>query len=342
MRKIRVNASGAYDCIVGSGILDRCGELTAEYLSPRRVCIVTDENVAPLYLERVENSFEEAGFSAEVCIFPGGEENKTVSTVEEILNFLADTQMTRSDIIVALGGGIVGDVAGFAAACYLRGIKFVQIPTTLLAAVDSSVGGKTGVNLSAGKNLAGAFHQPALVICDVDTFSSMDHERYLDGMGEIVKYAVLDGEDVLDEYRNDRISGVCRCIEIKRDIVEKDERESGERKLLNLGHTFAHAIEKLSDFKITHGHAVAIGTEKIARIGEKMGICESGTADRIKEILITEGLPFETEFSAHELCGAAMSDKKRSGSSITLVIPEKIGKCILKDVNTNELEELIK
>ena len=342
MKTIRVNASNSYDCIVGSDILKRCGELTSKRIPSGRACIITDETVSSLYLQDVKKSYEAAGFECAAFIFPGGEDNKNMTTIESILDYLADSRFSRGDFIVALGGGIVGDVAGFAAASYLRGIRFVQIPTTLLAAVDSSVGGKTGVNLSAGKNLAGAFHQPSLVICDVDTFETMSRDRYLDGMGEIIKYAVLDGEDVLDKYREDRISGVCRCIEIKRDIVERDERESGERKLLNLGHTFAHAIEKLSNFEITHGHAVAIGTEKIAKVGEKMGICEKGTADRIKELLIREGLPYETGFSAKEIANAAMNDKKRFGGEITLVIPERMGKCILKNVNTKELEELIK
>lgn len=340
--KVKVNTSAAYDCIIGENILESCGKITAKYIKKCHVCIITDENVAPLYLSKVENSFNKAGFQTDSFVFCGGEENKSLKTIETILEKLASLELTRSDILVALGGGIVGDVTGFAAACYLRGIKFIQIPTTLLAAVDSSVGGKTGVNLSSGKNLAGAFHQPSLVICDTSTFSTMDSERYLDGVGEIVKYAVLKGEDVLDIFEKNKIDGICRCIEIKRDIVEKDEKESGERKLLNLGHTFGHAIEKLSGYKITHGHAVAIGMAMITEIGEKLSFSEKGTADKVKQMLIKQGLPTKTDIDPIKICSATKNDKKRSGDKITFVIPEKIGKCIFKDFNITEMEELIK
>lgn len=339
MERIRVNASVKYDVVTGSGILEKCGELTREITSPCRVCIISDDAVAELYLESVKKSFEKSGFDVIEYVFNNGEASKNISTLTGMLEFLAENRLTKSDIIAALGGGVTGDMAGFAAAVYLRGIKFVQLPTTFLAAIDSSVGGKTGVNLNAGKNLTGAFHQPSLVVCDTDCFKTLSREIFLDGVAEAVKYAVLKDREITELIDSDITETVRRCVKIKRDVVADDEFDTGNRQLLNLGHTLGHAIEKLSNFKITHGHAVAIGMVLASGGGEKMGITAKGTTSEIIEILKHFGLPTSCSYSAGELASVALGDKKRTGNTITLVIPDKIGNCKLCKTDISKLEE---
>lgn len=337
MEKVRVNAGRGYDCIIGSGILKNIGEYTAAVKKPCKVLIVSDDTVYPLYGAQVEASLKAAGFETVHYVFKAGENSKNISTLSDILEAMAEAHITRSDLAVALGGGVCGDTAGLAAALYLRGIDFVQIPTTFLAGVDSSVGGKTAVNLKAGKNLMGAFYQPILCICDCKTFDTLPKEVFADGVAESLKYGAIFDEKLFETVASgdfDSENVVKRCIELKADVVEKDERDLGLRQLLNFGHTVGHAIEKLSEFKITHGHAVAIGM--VIASYEKPDIRK-----RIIEGNIKCGLPVSCEFSAHELANAALSDKKRSGDYINLVVPEKLGKCVLKRINVNELENFI-
>lgn len=337
MEKVRVNAGRGYDCIIGSGILESAGEYTAEVKSRCKAFIVSDDTVYPLYGAEVKKSFENAGFETVHYVFKAGENSKNISTLSEILEAMASAHITRSDLAVALGGGVCGDTVGLAAALYLRGIDFVQIPTTFLAGVDSSVGGKTAVNLKAGKNLMGAFYQPILCICDCKTFDTLPKEVFADGVAESLKYGVIFDEELFETVASgefDREKAVKRCIELKAEVVEKDERDLGLRQLLNFGHTVGHAIEKLSKFRITHGHAVAIGM--VIASCEKPEIRK-----RIIEGNIKCGLPVSCEFSAHDLADAALSDKKRSGDFINLVVPEKLGKCVLKKTNVNELENFI-
>ena len=341
MKRINVQASTPYDVIIGSDTLKDCGALIKEVINPCRACVITDDIVSKLYLDTVEASLKNQGFNTLTYVFKNGEASKNTDNLCSIVEFLADNNFTRTDLVVALGGGVVGDMAGFAAATYLRGIRFVQIPTTFLAAIDSSVGGKTAVNLSAGKNLWGAFHQPSLVVCDVDCMKTLNREIFLDGVAEAIKYAVLEDETIIDMIDKDLIKTVERCVEIKRDIVSADEFEKGNRKLLNLGHTFGHAIESLSDFKVTHGHAVAIGMVIAAKSGEKCGITEFGIADKIINILKSFGLPTDCNYTVGELATCALGDKKREGESITLVIPECVGKCKLYKLSVNNLEDFI-
>ena len=341
MEKIRVKASSEYDVLVGRGLIDICGELVGKVIKPCRAALITDDTVDGLYAARVEKSFEKSGFKCIKFVFPHGESSKSFANYEKILEFLAENKFTRSDIIIALGGGVTGDLAGFCAASFLRGVRFVQIPTTFLAAVDSSVGGKTAVNLKAGKNLAGAFHQPALVICDTDTFNTLPEKVFADGVAETVKYGVITYKKLFEtmqgNFKADIEKIVAACIKIKAQIVANDEFDTGERMLLNLGHTIGHAIEKCSNFKITHGHAVAIGMAVAAFAAEKEGIAENGTAAEITDTLIKCGLPVTCCYNAAELAESALSDKKRSGGEITLVLPERIGKCCLKKIKTDSL-----
>ncbi len=340
---VPVKASGYYDITIGKGILEQCGEILLKIKKPCRAVIVTDSNVDRIYADTVMESLANAGYPAEKYVFPAGETSKCAETFVDILEFLASEKITRSDLLVALGGGVVGDITGFAASCYLRGIDFVQIPTTLLAAVDSSVGGKTAIDLEAGKNLAGAFYQPIAVICDTDTFNTLPEKEVACGYAEVIKYGILFEKEFcgkLMQDQNDINEIVEKCVIFKRDVVEKDEFDNGERKLLNLGHTAAHGIEKVSKYTLTHGQAVAIGTVIATKIAENLGICEKDTYKQVEKMLAKYNLPIKYDITSEQLCEAALSDKKRGGAKLTLVLPERIGKCVLYDVDVCDLEEI--
>ncbi|MCL2517767.1 MAG: 3-dehydroquinate synthase [Oscillospiraceae bacterium] len=333
MRTIKVNTAKPYEIHIANGLLNRCGELTAELINPCSAMIVSDNVVYNLYGDTVKTSYESVGFKVDTFIFPNGEHSKNLGTVEKLLIFMAEQGITRSGLVIALGGGVVGDLAGFAAAIYLRGISYVQIPTTLLAAVDSSVGGKTGVDMNIGKNLIGAFHQPTCVFCDPETFKTLPSEIFNDGLCEIIKYGCIYSENLfnmlLNEYLYDKFEYIVGiCVNIKREIVERDEFDRNERQLLNFGHTAGHAIEALSDYKISHGRAVAMG----------MKIMEKD--DRLMKIFHKYNININCPYNAKELAYKALTDKKREGEKITLVFLEKIGKAYLKKVNTNELENI--
>ena len=346
MTTIEVSASKRYEVQIGSGLLPQLGIRLAALGGAKKVCIVSDSNVWPLYGAAVDASLHAAGLEICTFVFPAGEASKNGGTFLELLNFLAENHLTRSDLLVALGGGVVGDLTGFAAACYLRGIRFVQVPTTLLAAVDSSVGGKTAIDLAAGKNLAGAFWQPSLVLCDTDCLDTLPVDIFRDGCAEVIKTAILFDEPLfLELVRSglgfDRERVIARCVAHKRDIVMADEFDRGQRNLLNLGHTFGHAVELLSDFTLSHGRAVAIGTAIAARSAVSMGICDQGTATRIMWLLEKFGLPIFTHHTAAELFETALSDKKRSGDTVNLILPKRIGECAMVPTPVSQLESII-
>lgn len=343
MRIVRVKNSGEYDVNIGKGILSQCGKIIKSVKRACRAVIITDSNVEKLYLNKVKTSLEKEGFECISFSFPAGEKSKSAKTFIDILNFLAFNNITRSDLLVALGGGVVGDIVGFSAACYLRGIDFVQIPTTLLAAVDSSVGGKTAIDLDAGKNLAGAFYQPISVVCDTDTFETLPEREVACGYAEVIKYAVLfDGEffSYLSEKECEIENTVEKCVIFKRDIVCKDEFDRGERQLLNLGHTTAHGIEKASGYSVTHGEAVAIGMVIAEKISKNIGVLKEDFNDKLLAILKQYNLPTKCEYGAQDIFKAALSDKKRNGKTISLVLPEKIGKCVLYEADVENLAEI--
>lgn len=345
MRSVTVKTSATYEVLIGSGLLQKAGEAVKKVISPCKAAIVTDSTVVHLYEETVRKSLTEAGFSVCTFVFPAGEASKNMHTLSHLLEFLAKEEMTRTDMIVALGGGVTGDLAGFGAAVYLRGIPFVQIPTTFLAAIDSSVGGKTAVDLEAGKNLAGAFYQPKLVLCDTDVLQTLPEVVFADGIAEALKYGVL-GDAALFEkiaggdFRQDLEEIIETCVSMKRDVVEEDEFDTGKRQLLNLGHTFGHAIEQKSHFQMTHGHAVAIGMHLIAKAAEAKGIAEKGTAATIAKALEQNQLPKETEFSPTEVAEGTLRDKKRRGGTISFVFPKKIGACEIVKIPVEEVEAL--
>lgn len=346
MKTVEVDAAVRYNIVIDKGILPKSGDMIKEVTSAERVAVITDDTVDKLYSDVVMKSLSDAGFETFKFVFPHGEKSKNISTFSSILEFLAESGLTRTDALVALGGGVVGDVAGFAAASYLRGIDFIQIPTTLLACVDSSVGGKTAIDLKAGKNLAGAFYQPKLVIADFETLSTLTDGIFADGMAEVIKYGVIFDKAFFEFLRDNEAKDnleyvITRCVELKRDIVNADEKEKGVRALLNFGHTVGHAIEKCSGYKIPHGSAVAVGMVIISRAAYKCSFCDENCTDIIASLNKKYSLPVSTDFSASELSSAAMADKKRAGDKIKLIIPEALGNCVIKNVPTSELEKII-
>ena len=290
MKRINVNASTKYDVKIGSGLLSSLGNEVAAVTKVGVAAIVSDSNVWPFYGETAQKSLENSGFSVVSFVFPAGESSKSGAVYLDLMNFLAENHVTRSDCLIALGGGVVGDLTGFAAATFLRGIHYIQVPTTLLASVDSSVGGKTAINLDAGKNLAGAFYQPKLVLCDTDLLESLPKETFIDGCAEVIKYGVLYDPELYAHLEEkglffDRESVIARCVELKRDVVAEDEFDTGSRMKLNLGHTIGHGVEKGSNFTVSHGKAVAIGMAIVSRAAAQLGFCSQETAKSIEKIL---------------------------------------------------------
>ncbi len=346
MKQITVSASLSYDILIENGLLSQAGSYCRGVLPKAgRLCVVSDDHVAPLYLETLTKSLSAADFEVLPFVIPNGEGSKTMDTLVELLEFMAEHRLTRTDAMVALGGGVVGDLTGFASAVYLRGIPFVQIPTTLLAAVDSSVGGKTAVDLKAGKNLAGAFHQPVLVLCDPKTLDTLEPEVFADGCAEVIKYGVINDRDFFDFLQNgiaeqlEEVIAACVCNKAR--VVEGDEFDKGSRQLLNLGHTVGHAIELCSHMTVSHGSAVSMGMVIVMRAAVRLGLCPEGDLDALCAMLKKANLPISCSFTAEELATAASGDKKRAGNTVALVVPYGIGDSRLYPLPVNELAAFI-
>ena len=345
VRKITVSGQNGYEILIEKGIISSCGKHIKGVTNASRVLIISDSNVYPLYGNLVLGSLQEAGFKVFSHIFPAGEPNKTMDTVSGMIEAMANAELSRNDLVVALGGGVTGDMAGFASAIYLRGINFVQIPTTLLSQVDSSVGGKTGCDLSFGKNLVGAFHNPSLVLIDPDTIDTLPERYKKDGIGEVIKYAFIKSEQLFgmlssaDNFEDILEEVIYHCVDIKRAVVENDFTEKGERMLLNFGHTLAHATEKYESFKgLAHGEAVGVGMLFITRASEKLGYTEKGTADKIEMLLNKYGLPTKVDADINDLTDIMLYDKKRRGDSINLVLAKKVGESFVQPIPTLELK----
>lgn len=343
MERVSVMTARPYDAHIGSGALADAGRLAADRFGTCRAAIVADDIVARIYADALGSHLRDAGFETSTITFPAGERSKDLSTLSDVVEAIARAGLTRSDAVFALGGGVTGDLAGFAASCYMRGIKYVQIPTSLLAMVDSSVGGKTAVDLAAGKNLCGAFHQPELVVCDTDVLATLPEENIKDGLGEIVKYGMGFDASIMRTLarEGERAIGprlIAACIGIKARVVAADERESGERQKLNLGHTSAHAIELLSDFSISHGRAVAIGTMMASRASAARGYLDASAADELESVLRALDMESECRYGARDLAHGASLDKKARGGDITLVMPTSVGECGLFVTPRGELE----
>lgn len=333
------------DIIIRRGLLNEMGLLMKQAGQKGKAAIVTDETVAALYLKRTREALEREGFETCAYSVPAGEGSKCIACYADVLGFLADHHLTRSDTVVALGGGVVGDLAGFAAATYLRGVKAVQVPTTLLSCVDSSVGGKTGIDLPQGKNLAGAFWQPLLTLIDPDLLRSLSAEVYQDGLAEVIKYAAIRDKGLyhlLPYELEEEEEVIRRCVDIKRNIVLRDERDTGERQLLNFGHSFGHAIERLSGYGLSHGRSVAIGMCLMARAAEKMGLCAAEDASRLIGMIHVLGLPTECPYGEEEVFDTMLMDKKRAGDSITLVMFYGIGDSRLQSFTLDEARQVLR
>ncbi len=353
MSRLTVNLPGReYDILSESGVLDRAGALLRPLLKGDLAVIVTDSNVEPLYAARLAGSLHKSGFRAAILEIPAGEESKTPAVLAELWEQMMDLGLTRSDSVLALGGGVVGDLAGFAAATILRGVRLVQLPTTLLAQVDSSVGGKVAVDLEAGKNLAGAFYQPSMVLMDPDCLGTLPRRELRGGMAEVIKYGCIrdaalfrDLEDLggLEDIPARGAEIALRCCAIKAEIVERDERDTGERMLLNFGHTLGHVYERAYEYKTyTHGEAVAAGMAAAARIGVRMGITPPEAETRIVSILKQYELPTRIEAGAGDYARTLTLDKKSAGDAISFIVLEDMGRAKAVKLEKRRLLELIR
>ncbi|MBX7250019.1 MAG: 3-dehydroquinate synthase [Caulobacteraceae bacterium] len=361
MRTVAVAGEGfrAYDVHVGQGLLAHAGDLIAP-LSPRRRCaIVTDETVGGLHGARLIAALERAGVASTVVAIPPGEASKSFSRLAEVCDALLALDLDRGDQIVAFGGGVVGDLAGFAAAIYKRGVDFIQIPTTLLAQVDSSVGGKTAIDTPRGKNLIGAFHQPRLVLCDLGVLDTLPDREMRAGYAEVVKYGLLgdaafferlerDGPALLARDAGTLEAAVAHCVAMKAAIVAEDARDHGRRNLLNLGHTFGHAIEAETDFSLLHGEAVALGCALAFRFSAREGLCDGADAARVAAHLAAAGLPTRLDgaagapFAADRLLKHMRQDKKAEGGSLVLILANRIGEAfIAKGVDPGAVRDFL-
>lgn len=334
--------NGVSEIHIENGLLSRAASVIGETFSPSRIHIVSDSTVAPLYLQKLEQQFT---LPVTHTIIPAGEEHKRLSTVEGIYHDLLASGMTRKDLIVALGGGVVGDITGFAAATFLRGVSLCQIPTTLLAQVDSSVGGKTGVDMPEGKNLVGAFYQPRLVLIDPSVLTTLPEQTFADGMAEVVKYGYISNRDILDmvsapDYKQNIESIICECVKIKRDVVTIDEHDTGLRMILNFGHTIGHAAEKLGNYvDLTHGQAVAVGMVAAMRLSAFLG--NEDLTGRLIEILKHIGLPTELKYDREDIYRSLLSDKKKFGATVNFILVREPGRAEITPIDAEKLHEYV-
>ena len=334
--------TGVSEIHIESGLLARAASVIGETFSPSRIHIVSDSTVAPLYLEQLEQQFT---LPVTHTVIPAGEEHKRLSTVEGIYHDLLANGMTRKDLIIALGGGVVGDITGFAAATFLRGVSLCQIPTTLLAQVDSSVGGKTGVDMPEGKNLVGAFYQPRLVLIDPAVLATLPDQTFADGMAEVVKYGYISNREILDmvsasDYKKNIERIICECVRIKRDVVTIDEHDTGLRMILNFGHTIGHAAEKLGNYvDLTHGQAVAIGMVAAMRLSAMLG--NEDLSERLIGILEHIGLPTELKYGREDIYRSLLSDKKKFGATVNFILVREPGRAEIAPIGAEKLHEYV-
>lgn len=348
MREIKISASGRYSIYCGSGLLKDTGSYFKNTCKAKRAVVVSDDTVAPIYAGTVLHSMKSAGIEAYLIAVPSGENSKSLERLGSLYNFCCEHKLTRSDALVALGGGVVGDLTGFCAATYMRGIDYIQIPTTFLAQIDSSVGGKTAVNIPGGKNLVGAFKQPKLVLCDTDTLKTLSSTHFADGVAEAIKYGMIKDPSIFETIeagglKENLLSVICRCIEIKKQVVEADEFDTGERMLLNFGHTFGHAIEKYYNYSgYSHGMGVAAGMVKITALSEQYGMTEPGVTERLTRCVAANDLPVSAEIDDGTLVEYSLMDKKASADSINIVLCKKIGESFIKKLSREQYINFIK
>lgn len=347
MSTVTIRASRTYEVQIGDRLPPDAGErVRAAVPGAVRGAILADDTVWALYGPELEARLREAGLETHHMTFPHGEASKNASVYLSVLEWLSRCRIDRQDVLLALGGGVTGDLGGFAAATYLRGIAYVQVPTTLLAMADSSVGGKTAIDLSAGKNLAGAFWQPSLVLCLCSALDTLPRETLADGCAEVVKYGVLCDPELFRHLEErgldfDRPWVVERCVRIKQDFVSRDEFDRGARKLLNLGHTLGHALERRSGFALSHGRGVSIGMAAVTRAAAARGLCPGELPGRLERLLEKLELPVCSPWPPEELEEFLLADKKWSGSRVEVIVPEELGRCVLRPMDRRELTDFL-
>lgn len=342
MNVIDVNVKNGYKVIVDNGIFDKIPEYALTLADYTTVTIVSDSNVAPLYIERLKKGFLRANKRVLTYVIEAGEQSKNLSNYAAILSFLANNDFKRKDLLVALGGGVVGDLTGFVASTYHRGVDFIQVPTTLLAGIDSSVGGKTAVDIKEGKNLVGAFYQPKGVFFDIETLNTLPEKEMINGFGELVKYGILMGGTLWKNLLSDNLSlenCIADSIRYKAEIVEKDEFDNGVRALLNLGHTLAHSVENLSDYTVPHGLAVGYGIRRIAKACHNNGLLQNSEYKQIINVLDKFSLTYIAPFSDNALIRASVKDKKAFADSINIIVINAIGNCSIQKFKLDKLGE---
>ncbi|NLL98231.1 MAG: 3-dehydroquinate synthase [Tepidanaerobacter sp.] len=348
MQTLQVNLKNKdYPVYIKRGIIKELGKSLRRLSSAKRVAIITDKNLSRIYGAQVLNVLNSAGFETDVIAIEPGEKSKTLATLADVFEGLVKSRITRRDIIIALGGGVVGDLGGFAASSFLRGMPYVQVPTSLIAQVDSSIGGKVAVDLPQGKNLVGSFYHPEAVFIDPDFLDTLDAREFSNGMAEVIKYGCIKDRQLFEELtgfdKNELLNNIetiiFKCLSIKKKFVEEDETDQGARMMLNFGHTLGHAIEKYYHYvKYSHGEAVAVGMYRVTKNSEDMGLTEPGTSQRLKEVLSKYGLPYEMPAgNAAEIVEVIAMDKKNKGDSIDIVLLNSIGDGFIKNINKDEI-----
>ncbi len=337
---LQVNASKKYDIIIDKGVSDNFDKYLSKILSPCKVLIVSDSLVPEIHYNKIIEKLNKSGYMSFKYIIPSGESSKSFIEYQNILTFMVENNFSRKDAVIAVGGGVVGDLSGFVASTYMRGITFINVPTTLLACIDSSVGGKTAINLPQGKNMVGTFYQPTLVVVDTNFLNTLPKEIFNDGLGEAFKYGLMDStvwELLKQGVENNLEEFIAKCLKIKVDIVEKDEKESNLRQVLNLGHTFGHAIEILSSFKISHGLAVLKGLVIICRLALKNNDIKLEQYQEIIQVIEKYNLNYNCDYNLEELKKVIFNDKKANNNQVNLICLKNIGNVYIKTIKIDEI-----
>lgn len=341
-----------YNIYIERGIINSIGKEISKIYKGKKIIIITDENVDKYYGEKVTSILLDSDFQVHKVVVNAGEKSKSIEVLIQVYGELLKYGITRSDMIITLGGGVVGDLGGFVASTLLRGIPFIQVPTSLLAQIDSSIGGKVAVDLPQGKNLVGSFYHPEAVFIDPDLLSTLEKRFLYDGMGEVIKYGCIRDKDLFnrlieikneDELFENIEEIIYSCCSIKKVVVENDEKDTGERMILNFGHTIGHAIEKCYNFeKYTHGEAVAVGMHTITKYSEREGLTEAGTSEKLKEILIKYNLPYEMpSVNKKDIEDSISLDKKSKGDTLNIILLNEIGKCFIEKINRDEIYKFL-
>jgi len=347
MIKIHINVPKKYEIIIGKGSFNNIAEEIKEIYSGFRLAVITDENIYGLYGEQLKASLQKAGFTPKIIVIKPGEGSKSFETLMEIYSGLAGF-LRRNDLIAAFGGGVAGDLAGFAASTYMRGVKFMQIPTTLLSQVDSSIGGKTAINLPEGKNLVGSFYHPEAVIIDPLLLKSLPNKYLVDGLGEVIKYACIRDNNLFNELTSSKNyihenteELIYTCLNIKKELVEKDERDHDLRMLLNFGHTIGHAIEMQLNYAVSHGEAVCIGMYHITKNSQRLGFTKANTLEKLTSLFDYYNIKYNLPISTEHIIEFIYSDKKNNSDYINLVLLKEIGSAYIQKVPPENLWDFI-